>query len=74
MARIWIVDPPGLQLPASGGRTSGAGFEDLMYNYASERLAQLMQDTSYWLEKARYEAVDAQHFISLFWLLILHLV
>ncbi|KAM3172568.1 hypothetical protein ACTXT7_014259 [Hymenolepis weldensis] len=43
-ARVFVVDPPGLQTPEAGGRMSGGSFEDLLYNYTNECLLQLYRD------------------------------
>lgn len=43
---IMLVDAPGFQNPASCGRQTGAGFEDLCHNYLQERLQLLFHHTN----------------------------
>ncbi|XP_047738816.1 unconventional myosin-XVIIIa-like, partial [Hyalella azteca] len=51
---ILVVDTPGLQNPASCGRTSGASFGDLCHNYTQERLQMLCHDTTFTAQADRY--------------------
>uniref|UniRef100_A0A1I8GQW9 Unconventional myosin-XVIIIa n=1 Tax=Macrostomum lignano TaxID=282301 RepID=A0A1I8GQW9_9PLAT len=55
---ITVLDPPGFQQVASCGRTTGASFEDLCYNYAQERLLGLNYELNLALPRERHEEED----------------
>ncbi|XP_023340362.1 unconventional myosin-XVIIIa [Eurytemora carolleeae] len=54
-ASILVLDTPGFQNPASCGRLTGAGFDELCNNYTQERLQLLFHDRSITALKERYE-------------------
>ncbi|XP_064613479.1 LOW QUALITY PROTEIN: unconventional myosin-XVIIIa-like [Liolophura sinensis] len=54
LTSLTLLDMPGFQNPSSCGRSGGATFEDLCYNYSQERLQLLFHDLTFTSQQDRY--------------------
>ncbi|XP_076627599.1 unconventional myosin-XVIIIa isoform X2 [Colletes latitarsis] len=63
VATLLLCDSPGFQNPATCGRQTGSGFEDLCHNYLHERLQLLFHHTTLMAPKDRYvqEGIDVDY-------------
>ena len=66
---IHIVDMPGFQNPNLSGRKYAASFDDLLNNYAQERLQMMFYNTVFVTEQDRYAQVWTYMYI---WSLVVH--
>ena len=57
---MFVLDAPGFQNAATCGRQTGASFEDLVYNYVSERLHSLFYHLTFTVCRDKYAQVSTQ--------------